>query len=190
MKDSLPCSTMQPTFSPSNDEYLDSLVQNLGWLPSSSSGDPKLDFNQFVDFGPELDESNTTAIPDGGNEFGLSDRWNAPAQPAEIEESSISVSTIFNPDRLDADGNLPSFYLVSNDGVHFAVSAARLRANSINDFGGLLAIHARPSATLPVSSTILNLLLHAIYGLSVTRYAPVLSDLGKFTAPANTRINN
>ena len=96
MKDSLPCSTMQPTFSPSNDEYLDSLVQNLGWLPSSSSGDPKLDFNQFVDFGPELDESNTTAIPDGGNECGLSDRWNAPAQPAEFEESSISVSTIFN----------------------------------------------------------------------------------------------
>ncbi|KZV76084.1 hypothetical protein PENSPDRAFT_646626 [Peniophora sp. CONT] len=157
--------------------YWASLVQDMSWLPSSSSGD--LDFEDFMDFGPELGDAQ--AFPTSGfrtsDELEPIDQYNTPASPeAELEPSTISISTVFNLDRVEADGSTPDFYLIASDGVHFAVNAAKLRENSINQFGGLLA-STNSMAAMPLSSTVLNMLLHTIYGLSAAQYAPAVDDL-------------
>ncbi|VDC06274.1 unnamed protein product [Peniophora sp. CBMAI 1063] len=83
--------------------------------------------------------------------------------------SSVRVSTRFNFDFLSAEGDVPDALLVTHDNVHFAVFASKLRAASFNDFGGLLLSSNTPSS-IPLTSSVLNLLLHAIYGLSAAEY--------------------
>ncbi|KZV62918.1 hypothetical protein PENSPDRAFT_590685, partial [Peniophora sp. CONT] len=85
-------------------------------------------------------------------------------------------SAAFNGDFVDEDGNTPDFNLVTSDGVYFAVTASKLRSSSRNDFGGLLA-YSNSSAVIPLSSSVLNLVLHGIYGLSPAKYAPSVDDL-------------
>ena len=117
-----------------------------------------------------------------GQEFGdESDELDPQDTSALVEEgsgaTSISVSAVFTFDRLDVDGDAPDFDLVACDGVHFVVSAAKLHAKSLNKFGGLLA-PSRSVASVPLLSTVLNLLLHAIYGLPVFEYQPTIDDIG------------
>lgn len=112
--------------------------------------------------------------------------------------STFRLSTTFNHDFLTADGIEPDCVLIAHDGVHFVVIAAKLRALSCNNFGSLLELPTgspsssspTPSsstsptsasssivAVVPLSSAVLNILLHAVYGLSVAAYAPVTEDL-------------
>ncbi|KZV76090.1 hypothetical protein PENSPDRAFT_646633 [Peniophora sp. CONT] len=93
-----------------------------------------------------------------------------------LEYSSFSRSAAFNEHFVDADGNAPDFNLITNDGVHFAVTASMLRSSSHNDFAGLLA-SSSSTATTSLSSPVLNLVLHGVYGLSPTIYAPSVDDL-------------
>lgn len=164
-----------------DDEHWRSLTQDMRWLPDPSDGD--YDYNQFMDFEqPEFYDAPTSTAGFGAlDKAEYLDQWSAySSQQAAPEPTLISVSSVFNLDRLDADGSLPDFDLVANDGVHFAVNAAKLRASSFSEFGGMAA-YARLGAAVPLSSTILNLLLHAVYGLSATSYSPTLDDLGAYT---------
>jgi hypothetical protein len=90
----------------------------------------------------------------------------------------VSVSTTFYPG--SALDPLPiDVILLSLDSVFFNVHTHRLLAASNNGFGGLLP---RPSlsttsdvpevVTVPAQSAVLNLVLHAAYGLSCAQYAP------------------
>ncbi|KZV76273.1 hypothetical protein PENSPDRAFT_680227 [Peniophora sp. CONT] len=156
-----------------------SLLKDVDWLPSSLSSD--FDFDQFLDLGldPELAEGGASTAFGFGTSEELEQVYqgNASVSPsAELEPSSMRVSAVFNVDRLDADGNSPDFDLVASDGVHFAVNAAKLRANSLNGFNSLPVLTSS-TATVPLSSTVLNLLLHTIYGISATKYTPTVDDL-------------
>lgn len=161
-----------------------SLLKDVDWLPSSLSSD--FDFDQFLDLGldPELAEGGASTAFGFGTSEELEQVYqgNASVSPsAELEPSSMRVSAVFNVDRLDADGNSPDFDLVASDGVHFAVNAAKLRANSLNGFNSLPVLTSS-TATVPPSSTVLNLLLHTIYGISATKYTPTVDDLGAYAA--------
>jgi hypothetical protein len=98
----------------------------------------------------------------------------------------VSVSTTFYPG--SALDPLPiDVILLSLDSVFFNVHTHRLLSASNNGFGGLLP---RPSVStaasdvpevvaVPAQSAVLNLVLHAAYGLSCAQYAPpfdVLAD--------------
>lgn len=106
--------------------------------------------------------------------------WDTPqAAEMELQPSSFSYSAAFNEHFVDPDGNAPDFDLVASDGVHFAVTAPKLRSSSSNDFGGLLA-SSSSSAVIPLSASVLNLVLHGVYGLSPATYAPNSIDLGPY----------
>lgn len=104
--------------------------------------------------------------------------------PSEPEPSMLKLSTTFNYEFLGADGAAPDSLLIACDGTHFAVVASKLRAVSCNDFGSLLLLSSlalfnlSPSSSnvvlVPLTSTVLNLLLHAVYGLSTMRYTPAV----------------
>ncbi|KZV85587.1 hypothetical protein EXIGLDRAFT_681709 [Exidia glandulosa HHB12029] len=83
------------------------------------------------------------------------------------------VSTTFNPRaRLAAaNGHPPNVALVSSDSVRFFVHTAVLRAASSNDFEGLLSTNSQ-NIQVAQSGPALNVLLHSVYGLDVTPYAP------------------
>jgi hypothetical protein len=102
----------------------------------------------------------------------------------------VSVSTTFVP-RNGLDALPTDLILLSVDSVFFNVHSHRLLAASQNGFGGLLP---RPTgrsdpdtgpdggggpAVVPVGdeSAVLNLVLHATYGLSCAQYAPSFSML-------------
>ena len=105
--------------------------------------------------------------------------WDTPmaTEPEpEPQTTSLSYSTVFNDQFVDADGNTPNFELVASDGVHFCVSASRLHSASSNNFAGRLQF---PSATIPLSSCVLNIVLHGVYNLSLAMFAPSLHDLSK-----------
>ncbi|KZV64849.1 hypothetical protein PENSPDRAFT_614856 [Peniophora sp. CONT] len=157
-----------------DDAHWDPRLEDGDWLSGSPTNDP--DFDEFMDFDPVLGDAQ--AFPTSG--FGASDALKqvdtATSPRAELEPSSICVSTVFNFDRVDPGGSAPDIDLVASDGVHFAVNAAKLRANSLNGFDGLL-LPTSTTAAVPLSSKVLNMLLHTIYGLSAREYAPTVDEL-------------
>lgn len=122
-----------------------------------------------------------------------------PKQPRPTTDTSdgqrlVSVSTTFFPGAT-LDTLPPDLILLSADSVFFNVHSHRLLAASDNGFGHLLPAapkkarggdpHAPPDpdpdqspiVSVPESSEILNLVLHAVYGLSCTHYVPALDTL-------------
>ncbi|KAJ8517626.1 hypothetical protein ONZ45_g5199 [Pleurotus djamor] len=103
-----------------------------------------------------------------------------------------TVSTSFPPDRR-SDVVLPSLILLSSDSVQFYVHDHVLQAASNNGFHGLLGgsgrrpslqasnvIDAAPAITIkpvPMNSATLNVILHAVYGTSASKFAPSLDTL-------------
>ncbi|TRM65096.1 hypothetical protein BD626DRAFT_536245 [Schizophyllum amplum] len=96
----------------------------------------------------------------------------------ELETVMATVSTAFH---VSADhGQLPDLVLVSDDTVQFYVSAARLHTD--NAFAGVLPatgplIAGLPSAHVPDSAEVLNIVLHACYGLSPAAFSPSVATL-------------
>ncbi|VDC04646.1 unnamed protein product [Peniophora sp. CBMAI 1063] len=169
------------TLSAFNDSLCSSLVHDApDWTVPTCSIINGFDLDQLMTF--DTDFKDATSVPDGfgtGNGRVSLDPLDPPSLQAEAEDtgpSSIRVSTAFAFDAPDAEGNTPDFDLITSDGVHFAVNAAALRAHSFGDFGGILA-STNSMANVPLSAAVLNLLLHAIYNLSVVKYAPSLEDL-------------
>ncbi|VDC04125.1 unnamed protein product [Peniophora sp. CBMAI 1063] len=87
------------------------------------------------------------------------------------------LSSTFRWDAVDPEGNIPDTDLIADDGVHFAAHFAKLDSSSYNGFGGLLV--CAPVIPVPLSSTTLNLILHAMYGLSPARYTLSVDELAR-----------
>jgi len=99
----------------------------------------------------------------------------------------ISVSSSFFPGAgLDIDP--PDLIILTSDLVFFYVHSTRLRTASDNDFNMLLAepslkkVDNMALINVPESSTVINIVLHAIYNISCAQYAPSLSDLSAAVA--------
>jgi len=99
--------------------------------------------------------------------------------PAEDrEQTMISVSTTFYPGA-ELDVIPTDLIILSSDSVFFYVHTHRLLAASINGFNSLLPLKeqvlpedAGSFLALPHDSVILNILLHTIYNMSASHYAP------------------
>lgn len=93
------------------------------------------------------------------------------------------MSTTFFPGA--NNDSLPTdLIILSSDSVFFYVHSSRLLAASDNGFNSHLPISPKkspndpdPILNLPESSAVINILLHTIYGMSCSRYAPSLADL-------------
>jgi hypothetical protein len=67
--------------------------------------------------------------------------------------------------------------IVSNDDVCFYLHSHRLLSASDNGFGGLIPTVSPHPIRIVESSTVFNVVAHAIYGLPFAHFAPVLGDI-------------
>ncbi|KAJ4481472.1 hypothetical protein C8J55DRAFT_549071 [Lentinula edodes] len=109
-----------------------------------------------------------------------------------LNDVQVSISTAFHPDARWQHFT-PDFALLSSDLVTFYVHSQVILSASKNSFRSLLPIFPPnvPASTLvqsreylfnmaihvPESSQVLNIILHTIYGLSCTHYAPAFETL-------------
>ncbi|KZT67166.1 hypothetical protein DAEQUDRAFT_767397 [Daedalea quercina L-15889] len=90
---------------------------------------------------------------------------------------TIDVSTTFQPTVL-VDNLLPDLVLVSSDHVHFYVHRHLILAASCNAFDGFLtptpppSDGSTPTVAVPEPADVLNIVVHAIYGLPVAQFVP------------------
>jgi hypothetical protein len=91
-------------------------------------------------------------------------------------KSDVHVSTTFHLG-FTYDGQFIDFILASSDAVYFGVVSDRLLNISNNGFGSLLPASHGDTPAIPLPSRALNILLHAIYGLSPAHYAPSIADI-------------
>ena len=93
--------------------------------------------------------------------------------------NAISISTAFHPS-LSLDGVPPNIILISSDNVHFYAHRSRLLATSVNRMGNLIPPDDTEDPTHPVvvavpqPSTVVNIILHTMYGQSCIHYLPTL----------------
>lgn len=88
------------------------------------------------------------------------------------------VSTTFNPVALlGPSSTIPDEVLKSSDGVLFYVHRHVLLAASSNAFAGLPFSGQTTHVDVPETSTVLNIILHAVYDLSCATFNPVLETL-------------
>ncbi|SJL09458.1 uncharacterized protein ARMOST_12836 [Armillaria ostoyae] len=86
-----------------------------------------------------------------------------------------AMSTKFNADFIH-NGKPPDTRLVSSDLVLFLVHRHMLVDASTNRFNTLLD-SLRPFTTIPETSDFLNIILHAVYGLSCSQFRPTIDTL-------------
>ncbi len=86
-----------------------------------------------------------------------------------------AISTKFNAD-FNHNGMPPDTRLVSSDLVLFLVHHHMLADASTNRFNALLD-SLRPFTTIPETSDFLNIILHAIYALSCSKFQPTIDTL-------------
>ncbi|KAI0361271.1 hypothetical protein OH77DRAFT_1516260 [Trametes cingulata] len=92
---------------------------------------------------------------------------------------AISVSTAFHPS-FKIEESLPDLVLVSTEGVHFYVHQSHVLAMSSNRLGGIVPAelndHASasscPSVKADQSAEVLNVVMHAMYGIPCLHYYP------------------
>ncbi|KAH7928217.1 hypothetical protein BV22DRAFT_216388 [Leucogyrophana mollusca] len=110
----------------------------------------------------------------------------SPPQP--VQSPSFLISTAFPPGTPDSF-HPSDLILLSSDSVSFHVHRSVLQAASIRAFrisfpslppssSGIV----EPVISIPESSTILNIILHSIYGQSIARYAPSFEALSTAVA--------
>ncbi|KAG0709570.1 hypothetical protein DFH29DRAFT_992984 [Suillus ampliporus] len=109
----------------------------------------------------------------------------SPVDPPHEEDTLVSVSTTFFPGA-QIHSLPPDLVLLSSDSVFFYVHAHVLLGVSENRFGGLLppsskvtAGHLGPVLVVPESSTILNIVLHAVYDMACSHYSPSFESLAE-----------
>jgi hypothetical protein len=89
--------------------------------------------------------------------------------------SCVSISTAFSP----SENRTTDVMLLSSDSVFFFVHSATLLIASSNSFNHMLppAVSNEPVVTLDDPSDVINVLLHAIYNMDMTHYAPTFNTL-------------
>ncbi|KAH7097471.1 hypothetical protein BKA62DRAFT_446682 [Auriculariales sp. MPI-PUGE-AT-0066] len=107
--------------------------------------------------------------------------------PPGTEPTKLSVSTTFFEEARLMGAAKPDLVLLSADSVAFYVHLVRIRAMSTNSLCGFLPDQLPPPSTelglslptvaLPDNSSVLNIILHAVYTLDATRYNPSIEML-------------
>lgn len=107
----------------------------------------------------------------------------SPVDPPAEEDTLVSVSTTFFPGA-HIHSHPPDLVLLSSDSVFFYVHTRVLLGVSENNFGGLLPPSSKATAgqlgpvlVVPQSSTILNVVLHAVYDMACSHYSPSFESL-------------
>lgn len=107
----------------------------------------------------------------------------SPVDPPTEEDTLVSVSTTFFPGA-HIHSLPPDLVLLSSDTVFFYVHTHALLGVSENNFGGLLPPPSKATAgqlgpvlAVPESSTILNIVLHAVYDMACAHYSPSFESL-------------
>jgi hypothetical protein len=99
------------------------------------------------------------------------------AVDSEEEQTLVSVSTTFFPGAQHMSIP-PDVVLLSSDNVFFYVHSLILLAASENGFRGRISAPAASTkendsiASVPDNSTVLNIILHAVYDMSCAHYSP------------------
>ncbi|KAG2369861.1 hypothetical protein BDR07DRAFT_1476421 [Suillus spraguei] len=108
---------------------------------------------------------------------------NSPIDPPAEEDTLVSVSTTFFPGA-HIYSYPPDLVLLSSDSIFFYVHARALLGVSENNFGGLLPLSPKttvsqlgPVLMVSESSTILNIVLHAVYDMTCSHYSPSFESL-------------
>ncbi|CAK5275572.1 unnamed protein product [Mycena citricolor] len=131
------------------------------------------DFSKFDLPTPPRSQDGTPLMDSTAGEVG--------STPLDDPES-LSISTTFFPDS-DLRPHRPDVILLTTDSVHFYLHSDVLQAFSSNQFRSLLGTPTDaskpPAVDVPETAPVLNVILHAIYGLSCVHYAPsfdILAD--------------
>lgn len=112
--------------------------------------------------------------------------------PSDGSSGSITftISTAFNS--TDAEERQSDLIIVSSDSVLFYVHSGRLVEASSNGFNGHFPHTPRASTSgndlviaVPERSTVINLLLLAVYRMSCTQYMPSFEDLSETVGTLN-----
>ncbi|KAJ7185296.1 hypothetical protein C8R46DRAFT_1287765 [Mycena filopes] len=109
------------------------------------------------------------------------------AQPLAPAPTDLSVSNTFLPS-IQLNSRLPDLILLSADLCFFYVHSALLENASANAFHNLLPVaypspledgseHDYPILHLPETSSVVNILLHAVYGLDCAEHSPTFGTL-------------
>lgn len=125
------------------------------------------------------------------------------SSPTDIQETIVSVSTIFYPGATHTHSP-PDLILLSQDSVFFYVHSQKLLEASLNGFNSTLPLslsQQQQSAgnhsiiMLPENAEIINVVLHTMYMMSCTQFSPSLDCiiqavdvLAKYGAPLKTYI--
>lgn len=100
----------------------------------------------------------------------------------EGAQNEVAISIVFHPGAL-LDPLPSDMTIASADRVFFSVHSHRLLAASTNGFASLVfpPTHDRPPESrhvqLPLSSSVLNILLHVVYGISLQHFRPPIEDV-------------
>ena len=105
-----------------------------------------------------------------------------------VAEDTVPVSTTFYPGA-DINTNPPNIILLSSDSVFFYLHSNVLLGASSNGFNGLIPYHpdqcpreAGSLITVAEHSTVLNIILHTVYDMSCSHYAPSFESLSSAVA--------
>ncbi|KZV64448.1 hypothetical protein PENSPDRAFT_669063 [Peniophora sp. CONT] len=97
-------------------------------------------------------------------------------------QTEVAISVVFHPGAL-LDALASDMTIESADGVFFSVHSHRLLAASTNGFASLIypptpndQLETR-HLHLPLSGSVLNILLHAVYGISLQHFRPPIEDV-------------
>ncbi|KAI0033087.1 hypothetical protein K488DRAFT_70141 [Vararia minispora EC-137] len=100
-----------------------------------------------------------------------------PGASSTQAEVQLTVSTAFHPAGHMNNGS-PDLTIRTSDGVLFYVHAHIFLSISTNNFNSLLlSIAMGATLTIPESSSVANVLIHAIYGLSCAHFRPPIQDI-------------
>ncbi|EIW80428.1 hypothetical protein CONPUDRAFT_56935 [Coniophora puteana RWD-64-598 SS2] len=134
---------------------------------------------------PTPPPSDTETSPDPTTPFQDSftaAQTSTPESDPPDETSLTTVSRTFRPDsRIHT--YYPDLVLLSSDSIHFYISYNVLYSLSSNAFNGLLPMSQnqpiRDAAVInvPEHSDVLNVVLHTVYGVSCSQYAPAFESL-------------
>ncbi|KAI0375324.1 hypothetical protein BV20DRAFT_1032572 [Pilatotrama ljubarskyi] len=127
------------------------------------------------------DTGSDDTLPAGSIKQETQQKTRTPVGTPVNSPGAVSVSTAFHPS-FKTDDSLPDLIITSVDGVHFYIHRNYVLAMSKNRLGGLLpsrldnptSASSCPSIQAKQSAEVLNVAMHAIYGLSCLQYFPTL----------------
>ncbi|KAK0443544.1 hypothetical protein EV421DRAFT_1804369 [Armillaria borealis] len=163
-----------PSFVPNSvSDMEESSLPNILPIPAPPNTDANLTLNTFMAKFASADIEECASRIQLGSEASdlVLESYALPPSNQEIN----AISTKFNADFIH-NGMPPDTRLVSSDLVLFLVHHHMLVDASTNRFDAFLD-SLRPFTTIPETSDFLNIILHAVYGLSSSQFRPTIDTL-------------